>query len=80
MSNKLNLLRAEIQSNSPLGQQAQALMSEGQLVPDDIVIGMIRNKLNAHNKAAIWQLPAWGALGVLVIFLIFFRDPVKAKA
>jgi len=25
-------------------------------------------------------LPAWGALGVLVIFLIFFRDPVKAKA
>jgi len=46
-----DLLRAEIQSNSPLGQQAQALMSEGQLVPDDIVIGMIRNKLNAHNKA-----------------------------
>ena len=34
----------------------------------------------SHDWAAIWQLPAWGALGVLVIFLIFFRDPVKAKA
>ena len=34
----------------------------------------------SHDWAAIWQLPAWGALGVLVIFLIFFREPGKAKA
>lgn len=33
-----------------------------------------------HDWAAIWQWPAWGALGVLVIFLIFFRDPKKATA
>jgi adenylate kinase len=46
-----DLLRAEIQANSPLGQQAQALMSEGMLVPDEIVIGMISNKLDASNKA-----------------------------
>lgn len=46
-----DLLRAEIQANSPLGQQAQALMSEGLLVPDDIVIGMIGNKLDANNAA-----------------------------
>ncbi len=46
-----DLLRAEIQANSPLGQQAQALMSEGLLVPDEIVIGMISNKLDAHNTA-----------------------------
>jgi adenylate kinase len=46
-----DLLRAEIQANSPLGQQAQALMSEGLLVPDDIVIGMISNKLDASNSA-----------------------------
>jgi len=46
-----DLLRAEIQANSPLGQQAQALMSEGLLVPDEIVIGMISNKLDANNTA-----------------------------
>jgi adenylate kinase len=46
-----DLLRAEIQANSPLGQQAQSLMSEGLLVPDDIVIGMISNKLDANNTA-----------------------------
>ena len=34
----------------------------------------------SHDWAAIWQLPAWGALGVLVIFLIFFRDPKKSAA
>jgi MFS family permease len=34
----------------------------------------------SHDWAAIWQLPAWGALGVLVIFVIFFRDPKKTAA
>ncbi len=31
----------------------------------------------AHDWAGIWQTPAWGAVAVLVIFLIFFRDPPK---
>lgn len=34
----------------------------------------------AHDWKAIWHTPAWGALGVLVIFLIFFRNPSGAKA
>lgn len=29
----------------------------------------------AHDWAAIWQTPAWLALGVLVLFAIFFRNP-----
>lgn len=29
----------------------------------------------AHDWAAIWQTPAWLALGVLVLFVIFFRNP-----
>lgn len=32
----------------------------------------------AHDWQAIWRAPAWGAAGVLVIFLIFFRNPKKA--
>jgi hypothetical protein len=31
----------------------------------------------AHDWARIWQTPAWGAVAVLVVFLIFFRDPSK---
>lgn len=46
-----DLLRAETQAETPLGLQAKELMSQGLLVPDDIVIGMIRNKVEAHNKA-----------------------------
>ncbi|MFM7604038.1 MAG: MFS transporter [Prosthecobacter sp.] len=29
----------------------------------------------AHDWAAIWSTPAWIAVGVLALFLIFFRDP-----
>lgn len=28
-----------------------------------------------HDWAAIWSTPAWIAVGVMVLFLIFFRDP-----
>jgi nucleoside transporter len=31
----------------------------------------------AHDWQAIWRVPAWGAAAVLVIFLIFFRNPTK---
>jgi nucleoside transporter len=33
-----------------------------------------------HDWAAIWATPAWIAVGVLVLFLIFFREPRKAAA
>jgi MFS family permease len=31
----------------------------------------------AHDWQAIWRVPAWGAAAVLVVFLIFFRNPSK---
>jgi MFS family permease len=31
----------------------------------------------AHDWHGIWIYPAWGATAVLVLFLIFFRDPPK---
>jgi adenylate kinase len=46
-----DLLRAEIQANTPLGLEAKKLMDQGILVPDSVVIGMIENKLN-ENKSA----------------------------
>jgi len=32
----------------------------------------------AYDWAAIWQWPAWGALGVLAVFLVFFKNPRPA--
>jgi nucleoside transporter len=33
----------------------------------------------AHDWEAIWRVPAWGAAAVLVVFLIFFREPAKKR-
>ncbi|WP_414661636.1 MFS transporter [Horticoccus sp. 23ND18S-11] len=34
----------------------------------------------AHDWKAIWLTPAWGALAVLVVFVIFFRNPTGSKS
>lgn len=46
-----DLLRAELKAETELGLQAKELMDAGQLVPDEVVIGMIRNKMEAHHDA-----------------------------
>jgi len=40
-----DMLRAEIQAGTPLGLQAQPILAAGQYVSDEIMIGMIRNRL-----------------------------------
>ncbi|KQS34239.1 adenylate kinase [Dyadobacter sp. Leaf189] len=47
-----DLLRSEIQAGSELGLRAKTLMDQGILVPDEVVIGMIDNKLKEHKDAA----------------------------
>lgn len=42
-----DLFRYEIGNNTPLGLKAQAYMDEGNLVPDEVTIGMLENKLNS---------------------------------
>ena len=43
-----DLLRNEISNKTPLGLEAKNLMDKGQLVPDDVVIGMISSGLDAN--------------------------------
>jgi adenylate kinase len=40
-----DMLRAEIQAGTELGRQAQPILAAGKYVSDDIMIGMIRNRL-----------------------------------
>jgi adenylate kinase len=46
-----DMLRAEIAARTPLGLQAQPILAAGQYVPDDIMIGMIRNRLREPDSA-----------------------------
>jgi len=40
-----DILRAEVKAGTALGKQAQPIMARGDYVPDEIMIGIIRNRL-----------------------------------
>jgi adenylate kinase len=47
-----DLLRAEVAAGTPLGLQAKAVMEAGRLVSDDIVLGMLENRLAQPDAQA----------------------------
>ncbi|MFS7912619.1 putative adenylate kinase [Helianthus anomalus] len=46
-----DLLRAEIAAGSQSGKQAKEYMEKGQLVPDEIVVTMVKNRLSQPDSA-----------------------------
>jgi adenylate kinase len=46
-----DMLRAEIERDSELGRQAQPILAKGGYVPDEIMIGMIRERLREPDCA-----------------------------
>lgn len=46
-----DLLRSEIARQTPLGLEAKSIMDRGQLVPDEVVVGMISSALEANPQA-----------------------------
>lgn len=46
-----DILRSEIANATALGLEAKKLMDQGILVPDEVVIGMIRSKLESNKSA-----------------------------
>lgn len=46
-----DILRSEIASQTALGLEAKNFMDKGQLVPDEVVIGMISSALENNKKA-----------------------------
>ena len=63
-----DLLRSEICRETPLGKEAQNFMDKGQLVPDEVVIGMISSALDENPDARGF------------LFDGFPRTPAQAKA
>jgi adenylate kinase len=47
-----DLFRENIKNNTELGKLAQAYMNKGELVPDDVTIGMIRDRLGRPDCKA----------------------------
>lgn len=45
-----DLFRYEMSNDTPLGKQAKAFIAKGELVPDEVTIGMLRNKVAAHPE------------------------------
>jgi adenylate kinase len=46
-----DMLRAARKAGTPLGQQAEAIMAAGKLVPDDLVIAMVDERLQQPDAA-----------------------------
>jgi len=46
-----NLLRQEIKDKTPLGIEAKSFIDKGQLVPDEVVIGMVDSYFDQHKDA-----------------------------
>lgn len=46
-----DLLRSEIANETELGQRAKSIMDRGELVPDEVVVGMIDSMLDRHADA-----------------------------
>jgi adenylate kinase len=44
-----DLLRAEVQAGTPLGQEAEAVMARGELVSDALVLAIVRQRLVNHQ-------------------------------
>ena len=47
-----DLFRFEIGNSTELGQLAKSYINKGELVPDDVTIGMLKNKVDAYPDVA----------------------------
>jgi adenylate kinase len=47
-----DMLRAEIEADSDLGRRMSSIMAAGELVPDNVVIDMIANKIDSTSDKA----------------------------
>ncbi|MCL2887718.1 MAG: adenylate kinase [Elusimicrobia bacterium] len=48
-----DLLRAEVAAGTPVGKSADAIMKSGALVPDDMILGLLKNALKTAGKGII---------------------------
>ena len=75
-----NIIREAIHNQTEMGKQAKALVDEGKLVPDEVVIGIIRDRLAQEDckkgyildgfPRTIPQAEALEEMGILIDYVI----------
>jgi len=80
-----DMLRAAVKAGTPLGLEAKAIMDAGGLVRDDIIIGLVKERITAADCAngflfdgfprTIPQAEALGAAGVDIDFVVEIDVP-----
>jgi adenylate kinase len=75
-----DMLRAAIKAGAPLGLQAKKFMDAGALVPDDVIIGLVKERIKQPDAAkgflfdgfprTIPQADAMKSAGVLLDFVV----------
>ena len=46
-----DIFRTELKNNTPLGTEAKSYMEKGELVPDEVVIGMVKSRISQEDCA-----------------------------
>lgn len=80
-----NILRAAVQAKTELGQKVQQIMESGALVPDDIIIDLVKNRLKERDcnngflldgfPRTIAQAKALKAVGITIDFTVELDVP-----
>jgi adenylate kinase len=74
-----DILREAVQNGTGIGQRAKALMSQGQLVSDDLMIGIIRERIDQHdagNGFVLDGFPRTVTQAVALDKMMSGRDPL----
>lgn len=51
-----DMLRAAVRDGTPLGQRAKEIMDAGELVPDDVMVGIVDDRLHEDDAERGWIL------------------------
>src|SRR4028118_2241857 len=50
------ILRSAVAAQTPLGQKAKAYMDKGELVPDELLLDLVRDRLSQADAQSGWIL------------------------
>ncbi|MBF2002305.1 MAG: adenylate kinase [Synechococcales cyanobacterium M58_A2018_015] len=64
-----DILRAAVAQKTELGQKAQSYMDKGELVPDQLILDMVRERLGQSDAAQGWILDGFPRTVVQATFL-----------
>jgi adenylate kinase len=73
------ILRQAIAQDSPLGQQAQAYVEQGELIPDQIMIEFIRQRLLQEDVSTGWLLEGYPRTAFQAEELDFLLESLQQK-